>query len=275
MDGSETLPRYSPPKPEGALPSLPLSPHHRFLPGEEDEEEAVLPLTPQLSPDAELPPAYTAHNENVSAFSLDFPFIYATSPAVVPRYQLFAEYSRTGKPQKLQIRRLLITESRRLSASSRRLSTVSSASSKSKASDSVGVEYDDDTTLYVIQNEIIRGRRARTLPGHVKIDRGATKYQFWHMTRNEAGDALRKENEKKIQKHGYHSRDEWNKILLYETQKSKWKTADGSVVAHEHTDSLEIVKTVDITERDMLVTCWVSKRWYAESKNFKDVQSMT
>lgn len=269
------LPEYTPKLEDTPISSPPPRPHHRFVPGVEEEEEAVLPLTPQLSPDAELPPAYTAHNENVTAFSLEFPFIYATSPALVPRYQLCAEFSRTGRPQKLQIRRLLITESRRLSSASRRLSTISAGSSKSKASDSAGVEYDDDTTLYVIQNEMIRGRRARTLPGHVKIDRGLGKCQFWHMTRNEAGDSLRKENEKKIQKHGYHSKDEWNKNLLYEVQKSKWKTADGSDVAQERSDSLEIVKTIDITERDMLVTCWVSKRWYADYKSFKDPQSVT
>lgn len=271
MNATEPLPGYSPKEADAMVSPEPRH-YQRFLPEEnEDEEPSVPALSPQLSPDAELPPAYTAHNENVAAFSLEFPFIYATSPAVIPRYQLFAEYSRTGKPQKLQIRRLLINESRKMSSASRRLSTVSATSAKSKASESL--EYDEDTTLYVIQNEMIRGRRARTLPGHVQIDRGFGKCLFWHMTRNEEGDALRKENEKKIQKYGYHSKDEWHKNFLYEVQKSKWRDKDGTVVANEDSDSLEIVKWLDVSERDMLVTCWASTRWYADYKSFRDTQS--
>jgi len=269
MPVRETLPGYTP-KPQEA-PLSPLSTgHRRFLPGDEDENEPSSQLSLQLSPDAEFPPAYTAHNENVSAFSLDFPFVVATSPATVPRYHLFAEYSQKGKPQKLQIRRLLITESRRLSSASRRLSTLSSASSKSKESDSQGIEFDHDTTLYIVQTEMIFGRRARTLPGHVKIERGGGKCQFWHMTRNEAGDSLRKENEKKLQKYGYHSKNEWNKVLLYETNKAKWKDREGTEVANESSDGLEIVKSLDVGERDLLVTCWVSKRWYDDCKKFRE-----
>ena len=117
---------------------------------------------------------------------------------------------------------------------------------------------------------MIFGRRARTLPGHVKIERGAGKYQFWHMTRNEAGDSLRKENEKKLQKYGYHSKNEWNKVLLYETNKAKWKDREGTEVANESSDGLEIVKSLDVGERDLLVTCWVSKRWYDDHKKFRE-----
>jgi len=270
MASREALPGYTP-RPQEVPDSSTPAGHRRFLPSDGDESEP-LQRSPPLSPGAELPPAYTAHNENVSAFSLDFPFVLATSPAVVPRYQLFAEYSRTGKPQKLQIRRLLITESRRLSSANRRLSAISSASSKSKLSDSEGVNYDQDTTLYTVQTDMIVGRRARTLTGHVKIERGGGKCRFWHMTRNEAGDSLRKENERKLQKYGYHSKNEWNKILLYEVSKSKWKDPGGSDVATESSDGLEIVTSLNVLERDLLVTCWVSKRWYDDCKKFRGAE---
>ena len=257
----------SPPEYAPGPHQLPLSPpasHRRFLPenSDFDGEDALLHLSPQLCPDAELPPAYSAHDENVTSFSLKAPYIYATTTANVPRYHLFAEYTRSGKPDRLCIRRLLRTESRRLS-----LSCI-------KGTKIPHIDYDQDTTLYIIRNEHIRGRQKGTLPGHVKLERGMGKCKFWHMTRNEAGDALKKENERKIQKHGYHSRDEWHKNLLFAVQKCEWRDRTGSVVARETRDGFTTERVLGISERDVLITCWAAKRWYAAHKEFKEAEGM-
>ena len=136
-----------------------------------------------------------------------------------------------------------------------------------------GVDYDEDTTLYVIQHEHIRGRQKRTLPGHVKLEQSMRKCKFWHLTRNEAGDALKKENEKKIQKYGYHPRDEWHEALLFAVQRCEWKDGTGCVVASETPDGLNIERVLSISERDALVTCWAAKRWYADHRRFKESET--
>jgi len=94
------------------------------------------------------------------------------------------------------------------------------------------------------------------------------------MTRNEAGDSLKKENERKIQKYGYHARDEWHKNLLFAVQKFEWRDGTGSVVARETRDRFKIERVLSISERDTLITCWAAKRWYANHKEFKEAEGM-
>jgi len=94
------------------------------------------------------------------------------------------------------------------------------------------------------------------------------------MTRNEAGDSLKKENERKIQKYGYHPRDEWHKNLLFAMQKCEWRDGTGSVVARETRDRFKIERVLSISERDTLITCWAAKRWYANHKEFKEAEGM-
>lgn len=258
----DSLPEYAPRSQQ--LPLLPPASHQRFLPDNSDfdGEDALLYLNSQPSPDAELPPAYSAHDENVTSFALNPPYIYATGTTDVPRYHLFAEYTRSGKPDRLCIRRLLATESRRLSMSSIKGTKIPS------------IDYDQDITLYITQHEHIRGRQKGTLPGHVKLERRMGKCKFWHMTRNEAGDALKKENERKIQKYGYHAKDEWHKNLLFSVQKHVWRDATGSVIASETRDGFKMERVLDICERDVLITCWAAKRWYTDHKEFKEAEGM-
>lgn len=87
------------------------------------------------------------------------------------------------------------------------------------------------------------------------------------MTKNAAKDSLRKENERRLQKYGYHADDEWNKKLLFSIMakpredKADWTNADGVIIATEWNDGLEIVKDVDQRLRDVLVTLWTARRW--------------
>ncbi|KAF2435488.1 hypothetical protein EJ08DRAFT_339828 [Tothia fuscella] len=215
-------------------------------------------------------PLYTAFDETIKSFTLQTPFIYTlpkeSSPR--PRYQLSQEHSKSGKLWRLRIRRLLPTESRRLSIPT--------------PGRTPRVDFDDDTTLYLIenlgalsvfkgQNIEIRGRRAKTLPGHITIrsyeDR---KSEFWHMTRNPAGDSLRKENERKMQKYGYRSDQEWNRKLLFSAvtrirgEKVDWQDENDRVIATETLEGgFDVIDGVNEKTRDALITCWVARRWGA------------
>jgi hypothetical protein len=141
------------------------------------------------------------------------------------------------------------------------------------------VEFDDDTTLYQIenlgalsvfkgQNIEIRGRRAKTLPGHITMHEEERKCEFWHMTRNPAGDALKKENERKMQKYGYRSDAEWNKKLLFSAitrireDKVDWRDENRKLVAAETgAGGFNIADEVNEKIRDALITCWIARRW--------------
>jgi hypothetical protein len=258
-------PEYSPP----ATPlthsvsysqaSLPIQP--RFLPGEEAEE---CPPFPEDG-NAPLPPPYSAFDDTINSFTIREPLIYTVGKSQPrPRYQLSEERTRSGKPYRVRIRRILPAEGRRLSL------PVRDVAKKRE-------DFDDDTTLYTItnlralgifkgKNIEIRGRRAKTLPGHISLNQNG---EFWHITRNPAGDALKKENEKKIQKYGYHSDDEWNKKLLFSAAvrpgdaKYDWHDGAHQVVAHETNRNFDIANVVDQRTKDTLVTCWVARRWGA------------
>lgn len=218
-------------------------------------------------------PEYTAFDETLGSFELRVPLINArnNNGETRPRYQFSQELTKSGKPWRLKIRRVLPTESRRLS--------IPNASSTSKAR---VVEYDDDTTLYIVEDQgalnpfkgpsvEIRGRRAKTLPGIIKMHSGgrqAGSCEFWHMTKSLANDSLKKENEKKMQKYGYQANDEWNKKKLFSTDsrlgrasKVGWKNKEGKVVAIEDGDAFQVMIGVDQRMKDALVTCFVARRW--------------
>jgi hypothetical protein len=215
------------------------------------------------------PPSYSAFDESLCCFALRAPLIYTlASGSIRPRYQLSQEHSRSGIQYRLRIRRLLPTESRRLS--------IPTPGRPCK------IDFDEDTTLYLIENLgafsvfkgqriEIRGRKAKTLPGHITLNEEDGKWEFWHLTRNPAGDSLKKENERKMQKYGYRSDDEWNKNLLFRADacprdgKVDWRDADGKTIATEIDGKFDIATHVDQKTKDALVTCFVARRWATRS----------
>jgi hypothetical protein len=129
----------------------------------------------------------------------------------------------------------------------------------------------------------IRGRRAKTLPGHIQFrysggDSG--NCTFWHMTRNPANDSLKKENEKKMKKYGYRADDEWNRKKLFGCSLKlrgllrrptviEWVDDEGKIVATEEGDMFNVVNEVDQNMRDALITCWTARRWKAGAMNWQ------
>lgn len=214
-------------------------------------------------------PKYTAFDETIGAFELDVPLILARNSdgATRPRYHLSQEFTKSSKPWRLKIRRLLPTESRHLSI-------PNTSSSRTRV-----IDYDDDTTLYIIEDQgalnpfkrrsvEIRGRRAKTISGIIKLQSGgrsAGSCDFWHMTRNAAKNSSRVE---KMQKYGYHADDEWEKKKLYSSnsrlgtaKEIVWKNEHGKIVANEDGDAFEVMRDVDQKTKDALVTCFVARRW--------------
>ncbi|OCL06279.1 hypothetical protein AOQ84DRAFT_390292 [Glonium stellatum] len=215
---------------------------------------------PPISSDE--PPGYAPLDVLANNFTLSAPLIYATRTSNTPRYQLYQEFTKSGKPSKLHIRRLLPSESRAHSLPSGNLQVLPR------------ISYDEDGTMYTISEYDMRGLRESTLRGIIKIEQGSGlrgRYcKFWHLTKNAANDMLRSENEAKMQKYGYHVRDEWNKDLLFCIKKGKWKDDIGDVVAIEQDMDFKIQTIVNGMRRDLLVACWVARIWFAQGLRWEE-----
>ena len=254
--------------------------------------EPILPATVQPPGPADdvLPPAYTPLNESLHFFSIKDGFIYA-APRIFggintsfPRYQLWVEHTRSGKPLLLKIRRLLASESRIAAFGSRE------------------IEFDFDTTLYIIENLgakalrlsskfgpiEIRGRHQGAVKGYIELQTAGAKasiaerlsfggsQKFWHITKNANGDSLREENAAKMQKYGYRPSDEINKDLLFlirkdpRTKEVHWRKPGNQLLAIESdANLLNILEAVDLRTRDLIVTCWCAIKWAEGSVNWK------
>jgi hypothetical protein len=289
---SQTLPSTSPtieePRPASFTPPTEYSPllvpqdaNGELPPSYEEREardgDAESPSVPAP------PPTYSALDSQVTDYTLHAPMIIC--PGLSARYHLSLERTAKGKkPFRIMIRRLLPTESRRLSR------TLSNASSASTDDSSLPVDpqqqklmddvrFDRESTMYMItklsllgvggSDEFeIKGCRASTVPGHIHLSRSMGRWEFWHYRRNPAGDALRPENRAKMEKWGYKSEDEWTRTLLFTVGASKrdrlrWRRGNGVLMAAEEEPdgSLSFVRVPELRTRDLLVTCWVARRW--------------
>ncbi|KAF2459181.1 hypothetical protein BDY21DRAFT_340056 [Lineolata rhizophorae] len=68
----------------------------------------------------------------------------------------------------------------------------------------------------------IRGQRTHTVSGILELSKDATgasnllrRWRFDRVTRKVGGDALRKENERKMARWGYHDEDEWDRDVMF------------------------------------------------------------
>lgn len=268
-------------KPVPQLPAYELPPAYSRAPSLLAQSLSYLQVQLHLSqgflPGSQFPdnpaPGYTAFDETLGSFELRLPLIHARNDngEIRARYQLSQELTKSGKPFRLKIRRVLPTESR--------LITSARNTSSSKAG---LVEYDDDTTLYLIEDQgaltkfksqsvAIIGRRARTLPGIIKIQSGggfAGSCNFWHMTKSPAKNSLKESHDEKTQRRGYHPNDEWQKKKLFSTNSRlgkggqlSWKDGGGKIVATECGDMFDVMSGVDQRTKDALVACFVAQRW--------------
>jgi hypothetical protein len=203
----------------------------------------------------EPPPEYAPVDALASSFRLDAPLIYATKTSKTPRYQLLQEFTRSGKPGKLSIRRLLPSETR--SASLPSLDKI--------------LRYDEDGTMYTITTREMKGHRASTLAGSIQLESGKSVLggkwtKIWLLTKNARRDSLNPENEARILKYGYHADDEWGKRLLFSVKSGAWVDAEGRRVAVEEDGGrlFEVLEKVSRKRRDLLVSCWVMKTWMGE-----------
>jgi hypothetical protein len=221
-----------------------------------------------FDPSLEFPPSYAPVDELARSFRLQAPFIHTTKTSSMPRYQLMQEFSRSGRPRKLHIRRMMAAESRSHSLPS------------TPRSPSFGpvIRYDEEATMYTMncyelmntgyRSYEMKGLRSSTLGGTIKAKTGKSLLGRWtkiyHMTKNASKDSLNVENEARMQKYGYHADDEWDKRLLFCVRKGVWQDEEGRVVAREgRRGEVDICDTLNNEgwKRDLLVACWVLCIW--------------
>jgi hypothetical protein len=214
-----------------------------------------LTAPPILFP-SEPPPDYAPVDVLASSFRLDAPLIYATQTSNTPRYQLLQEFTRSGKPRKLSIRRLLPTETRCASLPSAPLPPVKT------------LQYDEDGTMYTITSYGMKGHRSSTLAGSIQLESGkrllgGQRTKIWLHTKNARRSCLNPENEARLIKYGYHTDDEWDKRLLFSVKRGVWMDGDGRKVAIEEDNraQFEVLGRVDRKQRDLLVSCWIMRAW--------------
>ncbi|KAF2117115.1 hypothetical protein BDV96DRAFT_19260 [Lophiotrema nucula] len=218
---------------------------------------ATLTIPPELSPSyVEPPPDYAPHDALAQSFRLVLPFVYTTKTSTMPRYQLMQEFTRSEKPRRLRIRRLMATESRRHCS----LPSPSLAGPQ--------IRYDEDGTMYSITSYEMRGHRSSTLPGHIKLETGGGKLsggkwtKIWHVTKNTRRDSLNPDNDARLQKRGYQPDEEWDRRLLFFAKKGRWDDPKGDRIATEDGDVFEFVNGGMVGWRkDLLISCWVMRRW--------------
>ncbi|KAF2009484.1 hypothetical protein BU24DRAFT_75788 [Aaosphaeria arxii CBS 175.79] len=209
----------------------------------------------------EAPPNYTPIDALAHVFHIEGGLVYATRTSTTPRYQLMQEFTRSGRPKKLHIRRLMASESRK--------SSLSDASSLNSAD---RLRYDEDSTMYTITTFDMRGLRSSTLGGSIQFESGGGLLggkwvKVWHLRKTRKRNSLNPENERKIEKYGYHSRDEWDKQLLFLVKKGIWEDGEGRKVAIEDGNGFEIVdpKVKDQEganwKRDLMVASWIMRMW--------------
>lgn len=203
------------------------------------------PSTPTIGRSLSPPPDYNTFDPLARDFHLDNDLIYASN-SNIPQYQIKLTPTTTGRPHKLRLRRLLPTETRRAahrqSTSSvpsaqptvRPLTRTTTAPPSSSpllqpASTVTTIPYDADMTCYTATfhptNVLeIRGHRASSLRGHITVaplplaSSAVRTTSFHHHVRNEQFDALDPAHDARIQKYGYHSKDEWVREVLFKAR---------------------------------------------------------
>ncbi|KAH7060926.1 hypothetical protein B0J12DRAFT_737210 [Macrophomina phaseolina] len=266
------------------------------------------------------PPDYNAWDPLARDFHLGGTFIYASSTNT-PHYQIKLTATASGRPQQLHLRRLTPTEIRRAHrASTSSASAVTQQSNYSLTRTTTGparppsflqhptdppsTPYDPDATTYIATlyptaTIEIRGQRASTLPSYLSITpspfssatTATSTTTFHHHTRNKRFDALDPAHEARIQRYGYHAKDEWVEKVLFSARRGgrwakfwerrgkgvvEWVDGQGRLCAVESEEEEEAgggqvtrrlrleagAKAVtEMKVRDVLVMCWVVRLW--------------
>lgn len=124
----------------------------------------------------------------------------------------------------------------------------------------------------------MRGHRSSTLGGTIKIESGKSLWggkwvKIWHLTKNARKDSLNPDNEARMQKYGYHSGDEWDKMLLFCVKRGVWTDSEEREVAWESSSGeFEVDERTgrEGWKRDLAVSCWVLKTWVCGGLRWDD-----
>ncbi|KAH7397211.1 hypothetical protein BKA66DRAFT_453878 [Pyrenochaeta sp. MPI-SDFR-AT-0127] len=226
-----------------------------------------------------LTPEYRPVDEQARTFRLQAPFIYTTKSSNIPRYQIQQEFDRSGKPSRLNIRRLQSHEMRSCSVPA------------THAALGPRMRYDKEGTAYTMTPFEMHGKQSSTLPGTVQISSGKTLWggqwtRIWHVSKPNQRDSKNLETDVHNHRMSRRSLEECDKRLLFAVKKGVWEDAEGTIIAREEKgwgsvdrlfarrnsgqsangkvlDMTDMAPT-DASKRDLVVACWVMKMWMAE-----------
>lgn len=222
---------------------------------------------------------YTPLDEHARAFRLQGPFVYTTKTSNLPRYQIQQEFDRSGKPSRLNIRRLHPHETRSCSVPA------------VQAGRRPRIRYDDESTAYTMTPFEMNGKQSTTLAGSVQISSGKSLWggqwtRIWHVTKPKQRESKKLEADAPSPRRSRRSLEECDKRLLFAVKKGVWEDAEGTVIAREEkgwgsvdrlfprrgSGSSTNGKVLEMTDmapteapkRDLVVACWVLKLWMGE-----------
>ncbi|KAF1850360.1 uncharacterized protein K460DRAFT_361165 [Cucurbitaria berberidis CBS 394.84] len=224
------------------------------------------------------PAEYAPVDDRARTFRLQAPFIYTTKTSNMPCYQIQQEFNRIRKPSKLNIRRLLPSETRSCSVSA------------IHAARGPRIRYDEEGTMYSITSFEMHGKADSALCGSIQISSGKTLWggqwtRIWHYTKPRRESTSDPDSDSGIQpqRRSYTHDD---KTLLFAIKKGVWEDVDGTVIAREekrwgYGDRLlsrrgslssgdgKILEMTDMggndeSKRDLVVACWVMRIWTSE-----------
>ncbi|KAK8014828.1 hypothetical protein PG990_008124 [Apiospora arundinis] len=230
----------------------------------------------------EVPPDYARDDPIAHTFALRGPFVYLATDddhTGKPRYQLA-----WTNLHNMQFRPLRPGESAKVLQQQHADADEGHPATKPAAvDDNTTVEYDEETTLYVIdlatwvgQIIEIRGRHPRCLPGHIKLEKrllpfgfgsSAPLFKFYYVTRPASQDFLKPENEQQLRRYGYDPGYEMREKLMFTVQpdgrKKKaggliWKYDQGKAVASEVDEKMRLLDDeMTLQLREALLACWI------------------
>lgn len=219
-------------------------------------------------------------DEQAKTLRLQAPFVYATQSNNLPQYQIQPVLDRAGTVLALNVRRIQPHETRSCSVPTR------------YAAQGRRIRYNEESTLYSISEDEMRGQSESVLKGSIQLTTGKTLWggqwtRIWHVTRCQA----------QHQACDYRGSCEPEKRLLFCIKKGVWEDAEGQVIGREGNSRLgswvregfarwkgtgsgsenesRILEMMDNVRRDksksdLLVACWVMRLWIAGESTWEE-----
>lgn len=93
------------------------------------------------------------------------------------------------------------------------------------------------------------------------IGLGGRWCRIYLISKSRVRDSLDPKNEARMQKYGYHAKEEWDRRLLYAVRGGIWTSPEGKRIAQERNGEFRIEEMKEVKRKDFLISCWIMKIW--------------